>query len=258
MNKKYIISLTTLPNRIHNIKNVLYSLCNQEYDNYEVHLNVPKITKYDGDFDISFDFKGFENDDRLKVFYVEDIGAITKIYYTLKRSEDPEQRIISVDDDFIYSSEMISIYDEMLENYFDEGVLGFAGIWPVEIETDGTLNCVGCINPDEYLKVGLLEGYKSICYKRKYFDYEFFEHWYKIDYNDDLTISSWLGYKNIDKILIPYKNEKECYNKLLSFPLTEMLFNPISGVSHLREPEGGSSVTYKKFYNSIYGQYLKR
>lgn len=257
MNKKYIISLTTLPNRIHNIKNVLYSLCNQDYDNYEVHLNVPKTTKYDGDFDNSFDFKGFENDDRLKVFYVEDIGAITKIYYTLKRVEDPEQRIISVDDDFIYSSEMISIYDEMVENYFDEGVLGFAGIWPVDLESDGSLNGVGCINTDEYMLVGLLEGYKSVLYKRKYFDDEFFNDWYKIHYNDDLTIASWLGYKNVKKILIPYKKEINFYNRLLSFPLTQPVHNAISGVAHLREPEGGSSVSYKKFYNGDFGKYLK-
>ena len=46
----FIISLTTLPPRFKHLKMVLDSLCEQAYDNYEVHLNVPKETKFDGEY----------------------------------------------------------------------------------------------------------------------------------------------------------------------------------------------------------------
>ncbi len=40
----FIISLTTLPSRFNNLKHCLMSLLNQKYDNFEVHLNIPKFT----------------------------------------------------------------------------------------------------------------------------------------------------------------------------------------------------------------------
>ena len=74
----FIISLTTLPPRFKHLRNVLDSLCNQDYSNYEVHLNVPKETKFDGKY--SEDLSQFDYGDKLKIFYLDD----TKLYYTLK------------------------------------------------------------------------------------------------------------------------------------------------------------------------------
>lgn len=253
METNFIISLTTLPNRSANINDVLLSLCSQNYDNYEVHLNVPKQTEFDGSYNIDFPFI---KHDKLKIFYVDDVGAITKIYYTLKRTYSPSQRIISVDDDFIYSPDMLSIYNYSIQ-HLPDAVLGFAGIYPIGLESNGDLNCIGCLEPGNYCEVGILEGYKSICYRRDFFDDEFFDKWYKVHYNDDLTISSWLGYKNILKLCISYPYETDCVNRMLSFPLVNQVYNPISGVYHHREVEGGSQVSYKKFYNSELGIYIK-
>ena len=100
----FIISLTTLPNRIKYLKIVIDALCNQKYDNYEVHLNVPINTKFDGKYEA--DLEHLKND-KLKIFFVEDVGAVTKLYYTLLRTTNPEQRIITVDDDFIYNEDII-------------------------------------------------------------------------------------------------------------------------------------------------------
>ena len=52
---------------------VLDSLCGQPYDNYEVHLNVPKETKFDGEY--KEDLSKYDYGDKLKIFYVEDVGA---------------------------------------------------------------------------------------------------------------------------------------------------------------------------------------
>ena len=249
MEQKFIISLTTLPNRDVSLKENLNSLLSQNYTNFEMHLNVPRKSPLNGEWDEL----NIPKDDKLKIFWVDDIGAITKLYYTLKRTTD---RIITVDDDFIYHSEMLNEYNNLTKILTNEA-LGFAGIYPIGIESSGDLNFIGCLQSDIYTKVGVLEGYKSICYKPEWFDDEFFNEWYIKHYNDDLITSSWLGYKNIDRCVIPYSNENIFENRMLSFPLITSLNNPPSGQHHFRQYDGGSSISYKKFYNSELGQYIK-
>lgn len=253
MHTHFILSLTTLPSRTVTINRVLESLCRQNYEHFEVHLNVPIKTRHDGEFDRSFKFL---ESDRLKVFFVEDVGAITKIYHTLARVTDPEQRIISVDDDFTYSPDMLAVYDRMLENAFQQDAIGFAGIWPVGKRSDGTLDFVGGLRPGSPARVGLLEGYKSVCYKRSHFSEEFFASWYKLHHEDDLVLSSWLGYQGVKKFCVPYERESVFVSRLLSFPLVATLPLPTSGVARERESAGSTAVSYKKFYNSEFGRYL--
>lgn len=252
----FIISLTNLPNRSTHINEVLRALCEQNYTNYEVHLNLPISTKFDGEYDFS---KPLLSHPRLKIFRVEDVGAITKLYPTLMRVTEKNQRIITVEDDFIYHPDMLMVYNHLLQSdELNEAALCFAGIYPVGGETDGELNCVGCFRPDEYMAVGVMESYKSVSYLRKHFTEEFMSDWYKRYYNDDLIISAWLGYMGIPKYCVPYYGETNYENRMMSFPLIRPVPTPYSGVSHLREPEGGSEASYKKFYNSALGQYLQQ
>jgi hypothetical protein len=250
MEQRFVISLTTLPNRNSSLRENLNSLLSQNYSNFEIHLNIPKESPLNG----KWDELNIPSNDKLKIFWVDDLGAITKLYYTLQRTTDI---IITVDDDFIYHSEMLNEYNSLTQMLPNEA-LGFAGIYPVGIESSGDLNFIGCLPTDVYTKVGVLEGYKSICYNPKWFDDEFFTEWHNKHYNDDLIISSWLGYKNIDKCVIPYSNEIIFENKMLSFPLVKSLNNPPSGQHHFRQYDGGSSVSYKAFYNSELGQYIKK
>lgn len=246
----FIISLTTLPSRFKNLNLVLNSLCNQKYSNYEVHLNVSKEIMYDMPKLL------YSN---LKIFYVMDVGAVTKLYYTLQRCISLEQRIITVDDDFIYNKFMLLEYDNYIKNNSEitKNVFGFAGIYPVlNIPTDGKLNCIGALSKP--VRVGIVEGYKSVCYKRNHFNNDFFSSGYKYHYNDDLSISAWLGINGIEKWCIPYRFEKNNRNRMLSFPLDTQIQYPKSGVSHQRDAEGGSWISYKKFYNSKYGKGIQR
>lgn len=251
---KFIISLTTLPNRIQHLKRVIESLCNQKYDNYEVHLNVPKETQFDGKYEANLNYL---QNDRLKIFYVDDVGAVTKLYHTLKRTTELTQRIITVDDDLIYSEYMLDEYNYQITQN-SEDVIGFAGIYPTYngYKCDGTLDFVGPVN--EYTCVGILEGYKSVCYMRKHFTDDFFENGYKLHYNDDLAVFSWLGMNDIKKVCIPYRFEVDFNTRMLSFPLIEEIVYPKSGINHQRDDEGGSSISYKKFYNSPEGAGLKK
>jgi len=254
---KFIISLTTLPPRFKHLDKVLKSLCNQTYDNYEVHLNVPIETKFDGKY--SEDLSKFNYGNRLKIFYVEDLGAVTKLYYTLRRTENPNQRIITVDDDFIYNTSMLSEYDDYIKNNeeISKSVFGFAGVYPVyDTPTDGSLECIGAVK--DPIRVGIVEGYNSVCYMRKHFNEDFFKNGYMYHYNDDLSVFAWLGLNGIEKWCIPYRFEFNHQNRVLTFPLVTEISYPKSGINHQRDAEGGSQVSYKLFYNSKYGNGLKK
>ena len=62
----------------------------------------------------------------------------------------------------------------------------------------------------------------------------------------------------IKKWCIPYRFEFNHTNRILSFPLEKQIHYPKSGINHQRDAEGGSEVSYKKFYNSEYGKGLQR
>lgn len=250
---RFIISLTSLPNRNHNLRENVQSLLNQNYTNFEVHLNLPNTTQKNGQWsetstggpDIP------TNNDKLKLFWVDDVGAITNLVYTVKRTAD---RVIIVNDDFVYHADMLTEYNKMIK-IIPDCVIGFAGIYPVGPETSGELDFVGCVkNP---IRVGMLESYKSICYNPSWIDEDFFTEWHLKHYNDDLLVGSYLGYKGIHKYIIPWSGETVFENRMLSFPLVMPLQNCISGVEFDRRVEGGAEVSYKNFYNSQLGKYLK-
>ena len=166
MEKFFIISLTTLPSRYKSLKECLQSLLNQNYSNYEIHLNIPKKNKFEGPYTHKLDY----NNDKLKIFYIHDIGSISKIYYTLDRIEDHNQRIISVDDDIIYDKDMLIEYNKVLDMYNDS-CIGYAGICKVNNNDKYKHSCIGPVKTPQC--VGILEGYKSICYKRNFFSDDF-------------------------------------------------------------------------------------
>ena len=103
---------------------------------------------------------------------------------------------------------MLSEYDDYIKNNKDitDNVFGFAGVYPVlDNPTDGKLHCVGAL--EEPMRVGIVEGYNSVCYKRSHFTEDFFENGYKYHYNDDLAVFAWLGLNGVEKWCIPYRFE---------------------------------------------------
>ena len=125
------------------------------------------------------------NNSKLKIFYVDDVGPITKIYYTLKRISNMDQRVISVDDDFIYNCEMLNMYSiNVREN--SNVAIGFSGIWDLKCISNCNGDIKGIDRPYTPVYVGLLQGYKSVYYKRDFFNDLFFDKWYNIFHEDDV------------------------------------------------------------------------
>src|SRR3990167_878336 len=130
---RVIVTLTTLPTRIiqdyeHGIKSNIESLLNQSYDDYEIHFNVPTIYKRTGEvYNIPLWIQELTiSNPKFKIFIVEDIGPITKLYYTLKRIEDPNAIIIVCDDDLVYHEDMVLEQVRNQEKY-ERTAVGYDG-----------------------------------------------------------------------------------------------------------------------------------
>lgn len=201
------VTLTTIPSRLNSrypqdIKECLYSLLNQTHKEYEIHLNIPSKLKYTGEeYNIpDWLIKLEQENEKLKVFTgLEDLGPVTKLYYTVQRVTNPEDIIIVVDDDLIYDERLVA---EQINNQkkFVGAVVGYDGLTSVD-NFQRDVRDHFCSGVNENNKVKVLQHYKSVSYKRKYFVQDFQEYILNnLSWNDDLLISSYFASKYRDRI----------------------------------------------------------
>ncbi|WP_146131641.1 glycosyltransferase family A protein [Chromobacterium amazonense] len=105
-NEKIIVSMTTISSRIDSITPCLKSLLEQNYDNYEVILNISE-SPYLIDAGISKEIAQREIPKDIKLSFVENTGPYRKLLPTLQNCSD-NTPIITVDDDVIYPNNFIS------------------------------------------------------------------------------------------------------------------------------------------------------
>lgn len=216
-----IITLTTVPNRLMDPKDHtgtrlgLKTILEQSYKYYEVHFNVPYVYKKTGQeilIPTWLDEYSAEYT-HLKIFRTEDYGPITKILPTLERVNDPETNIITVDDDLYYMDGIIDAHLEARQKYPDAAI-GFAGLSAI----DGS--CHFCTTVRSDVRVKILEGYKTVSYKRSFFDVtELKNNFLGKSWNDDLVLSAYMGYKNIKKIVVAYPHDVDFSPRVESFPV---------------------------------------
>tara|TARA_B100001559_G_C16490550_1_gene618227 strand:+ start:22 stop:807 length:786 start_codon:yes stop_codon:yes gene_type:complete len=210
---KVIITLTTVPERLDSnptgLKKCINSLLSQDYDDFEIHFNIPEIYKLTGEKYIIPEW--LEENTKLKIFRTTDFGPITKILPTIFRVSDPKTIIIVVDDDLEYHSGMVSEHLRLQKS--QDGVFGY----------DGRARYDGSIFPDEDIRnyfvvsvfedtrVKIIQHYKSVSYKRHYFTENLLEFLYKTQ-SDDITLSTYMNFKNIPLIVANYPDEEQLYD----------------------------------------------
>lgn len=226
---KVIVSLTTIPNRLNSphsnggLKKVLDKILNLSYKNYEVHLNIPDVCKKNNEKYIIPSWLIEIKNDRLKIFRTDDYGSLTKLVPTLQRTNiNDDVIIITVDDDLEYMDGFIEYHLEKRQKY-PNAALGFAGI--------ASLNrtCHFCTTVNEDVRVKILEGYKTVSYKRSFFKYDFFKDFLNKSWNDDMIISAYLGKHFIEKWVMNYNKDNDFSARVESFPV----------VGHLPNERGG-------------------
>jgi hypothetical protein len=245
--EQIILSLTTIPQRLnyHNesggLKPVIDRLLNLSYDNYEIHLNIPYINKKNQSEYIIPEWLNLIDNPKLKIFRTDDYGSITKILPTLMRiDENSEQIIITLDDDLEYMDGFIEYHIEKRKLYPDSAV-GFAGITAV----DGS--CHFCTTVKKDVRVKILEGYKTVSYKRNFFKNDFFQEFVGQSWSDDVIISAYLGKHNIHKMVVNYTGDTVFNPIVESFPVVGHLPNEYGGCYWFRsEQMSDNADTYYK------------
>lgn len=227
MNRKVILTLTTIPNRLskpHNngVEFIINFLCNLSYDNYEIHFNIPHINIKSNEEYIIPEWLSNIESDKLHIFRTADYGSLTKLLPTIYRIDDPETIIITLDDDLEYVDGFIEYHIKKREKYPD-AALGFAGISSIP---NGI--CHFCTPVPQDTRVKILEGYKTISYLRSFFK-EDFEEFAVGNWNDDMIISAYLGKENIKKIVMAYETENDFTPRAESFPVVRRLPNEYGG-----------------------------
>lgn len=228
--KKVIITLTTVPTRLIsdndlNFKSCIKSLVEQSYENYEIHINIPYVNKSTG---LIYQIPEWLStySDKIKIFRVDDMGPSTKLVYTVYRIQDPETIIIVVDDDFIYHPDLVKAHIEN-QNKFPEYCVGYDGYHAVEkTYFDFRDTYVNSQHRDCLVK--FLQHFKSVSYKRRYFEDDFMGFIkYYWSWHDDLLIGAYFNWKNRGRMVTfhssdpEFKTYDEWYNKggVLSFPI---------------------------------------
>lgn len=244
-----IITLTTIPDRLTyqkedwGLQKALKNLLNMSYDNYVIYLNIPFVNEKTNEKYVIPEWLSNIKSDKLMVFRTNDYGPITKIVPTLLRIKNPDQTIITVDDDLEYMDGFIEYHLEKQKKY-QRSALGFAGIG----STDGTQHFCTTVEKDVSVKV--IEGYKTVSYKRWFFEQDFFDKFVGAHWSDDIVISAYLGMKNIPKIILNYDKDTDFSPRVESFPV----------IGHVPCERGGCNIWRdgdNSYFNDVENLYYK-
>jgi hypothetical protein len=248
MNRKVILTLTTIPNRLarpneNGVQLVINFLCNLSYDNYEIHFNIPYVNAKTNEEYIIPDWLSDIKSEKLHIFRTEDYGSLTKLLPTIYRVTDPESIIITLDDDLEYMDGFIEYHVKMREKY-PNAALGFAGMSSIP---NGI--CHFCTPVPQDTRVKILEGYKTVSYLRGFFK-EDFEEFAVGNWNDDMIISAYLGKEYIEKIVMAYEGEDNFSARVESFPVVRILPNEYGGcyLYRIEETPDNHDIYYKLGY----------
>jgi LAS superfamily LD-carboxypeptidase LdcB len=218
-----IISLTTVPERLNEshdtaIMSTIKSLCEQDDEDYEIHFNIPEIYNITQepyiipDWLHSFVLKY----PHLRIFRTKDFGPPTKLVPTLNRIKNPETILLVVDDDLVYHKDMIKEhrkYQDMLKDC----AICYDGREAVDNTKFGDLRdaWIACVT--EIREVYIMQHYKSVSYKRKLFNQDFFDRFLGKTLSDDVLISRFLNAYKVKIFVVPYEPENHLFETLESW-----------------------------------------
>jgi len=234
-----IITLTTIPSRLENtsesgLKSCINSLLDQDWENYQVWINIPLIHSQSGrEYNIPpWLEKLVEIDTKLKVYRTEDLGPATKLIPTVERISNSDQIIIVADDDLVYHKGMVRAQVSNQEKW-PESIVGYDGLRG-RTEDGKPLTVFGdsrdhyCVSIRMNVKVDIIQHYKTVSYKRRFFEEDFFnfcKEW--MTWDDDKLMASYFSHKKRDRRVTFHETDpvieswEEWLNKggVLTFPV---------------------------------------
>jgi hypothetical protein len=206
---RIVASLTTVPERIQYLPEILKSLVDQKMPFSRIYLHIPYQSLKKKHYMIPNHLGKFVGDNGIIINRIkEDLGPITKLIPVLKLEKDPETIIVTFDDDVLVHPDVSSILFRKCQEY-PNACLSFSG-W-----------CVGkfpypyqlVIRNDRDVACDWLQGVHSIAYRRGFLDEEVIMKFPSrfperirslLRMNDDHWISAYLEGKRVPKISIGY------------------------------------------------------
>jgi len=214
---RFVISITTLPDRVPYIKPVIKSIFkhNPEIDKLYICLPYGKVSQKHIP----------KNTSKLQVIRCKDYGPITKILGVLDYEKDPNTLILTLDDDIIIKKNIVKLFKKKSLKY-PNSALSLSG-W-----------CYGCfpcnyqivLDNEKDAKVDWIQGVHGILYRRSFVNkkeiLKFEKNQPLLFKNDDHKISAYLETKKINRISIN-KNPVDYFQ---DYDFVSSI-NPISGGS---------------------------
>lgn len=196
-----VVSLTTTPHRINNLRETIVSLRAQNASIKTIYINIPYIFKRDN---TAYVIPHWLSDDKhITILRGDDYGPATKILGTLKHANlEPDTIIISVDDDSYYPKNLVlQLAYKALHN--PRNAIGICGT-----NIDYNVNGIAAANSrggliyvnDDNVLVSALQGVSGIAYRRSFFDDTVFDVITaprECINSDDLYLSFYLARHNI-------------------------------------------------------------
>ena len=219
--KRVVVSLTTSPKRIEQIKPVIDCMMNQTKKPDLIYLNLPKVFLRNNTI-FKSELPEFITSNKLvKVNFCDDIGPATKIIPTVYNETDDETYILSIDDDIYYPPYIIESYLYYSDIFPDSIISGRSYMYNNSPEQLKIYNKMKEKIPEfKGFLSDLLEGFSGVLYQRKFFTMPFLSDFYKYLYvnsckfGDDFYLSNFFKKNrvNIVSLNIPIDltgNDKE-------------------------------------------------
>jgi hypothetical protein len=212
-----VITLTTIPSRLtpenfeEGIKSNIESLLNQDYEGeYEIHFNVPSMLKQTStEYIIPEWIREIANTNpKFKIFdNLEDLGPVTKIVHTLKRVTDPEAILIVCDDDLVYHPGMVAEQVKNQNKHHNTAV-GYDGIGALDPTIFNDIRYHYVVSVPQDIEVNILQHYKTVSYRRRFFGDDFWADFASHSWNDDISVAAHMGKQGIKKLVACYEHEE--------------------------------------------------
>lgn len=213
-NFRIVGSMTTLPGRIHDIKNPINSILSQSVKLDVLYLHIPQKTLKGKTYNIPDDFLS-EYGDRVIVNRIPyDFGPITKLAPTIDMETDPNTYIITFDDDIMVNRRLVEAYMNKLTKWSDT-CLAMSGV--CKGNTPFFFQFV--VNNKEDHPVDWIQGVHTVMYKRSFFtttdELVQFESESPVGnillFNDDHRISLYLAWRGVPRVSMGYNIKDYLY-----------------------------------------------
>jgi len=209
--KPVYVSMSLLPSRIEGAIETITSLLNQSMLPDKIELYIPKNCEKDP-LPENFKLPEAYKHSLIEVYYVDDIGPISKLLFSLEKHLREDVYIITVDDDVKYPVDMVY---GLVKNADENPQSAFAYRGRVINNGVTNYNMTALYKSNEIKKikeVDIITGtwgalYYPVFFKRDFFDAKNFKKTNSLFYTDDIWISGHLKKNGIKMNVVPNSNE---------------------------------------------------